>query len=64
MGFRLRKYRLTVEDAGRLSKVWSVRISRVRLVCTLVVCCLLFMGLGACFGIPFPYKASCARIYH
>lgn len=56
MGFRLRKYRLTVEDADRLSKVWSVRISRVRLVCALVVCGLLFMGLGASLVFLSPIK--------
>lgn len=56
MGFRLRKYRFTLEDAGRLSKVWSVRISRVRLVCTLVLCAMLFMGLGAALVFFSPIK--------
>ena len=43
---RLRRYRLILEDAGRLHKVWTIRISRLRLVCTIVLVCMLFMGIG------------------
>ncbi|MCM1319410.1 MAG: M23 family metallopeptidase [Muribaculaceae bacterium] len=43
---RLRRYRLILEDAGRLHKVWDIRISRWRLVCTVVFICLICMGIG------------------
>jgi hypothetical protein len=53
---KLKRYRLTLEDVQRLSKVWSVRISRVRLICTLALCALLFMGLGASIVFLSPLK--------
>lgn len=56
MGLKLKRYRLTLEDAGRLTKVWSVRISRVRLVCTVILCSLLLIGLGAMLVIISPLK--------
>lgn len=40
-----------LEDAGRLHRVWSVRISRVRLWLTVVLCVLLSMCVGA--GVVF-----------
>ena len=53
---KLKRYRLTLEDVQRLSKVWSVRISRVRLICTQALCALLFMGLGASIVFLSPLK--------
>lgn len=47
MGFKLRRYRLIIEDADRLHKVFGVRISRLRMISTLVVCVFLFMAIGA-----------------
>lgn len=43
---RLLKYRLILEDAGRLHKICDVRISRIWLVLILVTVCALFMGIG------------------
>lgn len=56
MPIRLRKYRLTIVDAGRLHRVWSVRISRLRLVCTAVLCAALLMGIGAAAVFLTPIK--------
>lgn len=58
MNLRLHRYRLTLEDARRLHKLWSVRISRVRLVATLVLCAALFTGLGALIVALTPVKRS------
>lgn len=56
MGLRLRKYRLTLEDADRLHRVWGVRVSRLRLVCTALGCAVLLMGLGALMVLWSPLK--------
>lgn len=58
MRIRLRKYQITMEDASRLSKVWSLRISRVRLVCTLILLVLMLMAIGAMVVYISPLRRS------
>lgn len=58
MKIYLRKYRLTLEDAGRLRKVWSIRISRWRLVCMLICLSFMLMGLGVLIVALTPVKRS------
>lgn len=53
---KLRRYRLIIEDAGRLHRVWGVRISRVRLVATIVACVLVSMAIGAAIAYFTPMK--------
>lgn len=43
---RLRRYRIIIEDARRLNRVVTVRISRWRLVCTVLAVCGVCMGIG------------------
>lgn len=58
MSFKLRRYRLTIEDADRLHKVWSVRVCRVRLIGTFVLCAFLCMGIGAMIVYLTPIRRS------
>lgn len=53
---KLQRYRIVIEDAGHLRKVLSMRISRVRLWCTLMLCALVLMGIGAALVYLSPVK--------
>lgn len=58
MKVNLRRYRLTIEDTGRLRKVWSIRISRWRLVCMVICFAIMFAGIGILMVAITPVKRS------
>lgn len=58
MKLTVRKYRLTVEDVGHLRKVWSVCISRWRLMIVVLCMAFILMGLGVVIVALTPVKRT------